>query len=56
MDYGVWVCAPDGRNTYASESFLRMVGITQEQCSNFGWGDVLHPDDAERTIGDGRSA
>ena len=27
-----------------------MVGITQEQCSNFGWGNVLHPDDAERTI------
>ncbi len=50
IDYGVWVCAPDGRNTYASESFLKMVGITQEQCSNFGWGDVLHPDDAERTI------
>ncbi len=50
IDYGVWVCAPDGRNTYASESFLKMVGITQEQCSNFGWGNVLHPDDAERTI------
>ena len=50
IDYGVWVCAPDGRNIYASESFLKMVGITQEQCSNFGWGDVLHPDDAERTI------
>jgi PAS domain S-box-containing protein len=27
-----------------------MVGITQEQCSEFGWGDTLHPDDAERTI------
>lgn len=50
IDYGVWICAPDGRNTYASESFLRMVGITQEQCSNFGWGNVLHPDDADRTI------
>jgi two-component system, cell cycle sensor histidine kinase and response regulator CckA len=50
IDYGVWVCAPDGRNTYASESFLNLVGLTQEQCSNFGWGDVLHPDDAERTI------
>jgi PAS domain S-box-containing protein len=50
IDYGVWVCAPDGRNIYASESFLKMVGITQEQCSNFGWGDVLHPDDAEGTI------
>jgi PAS domain S-box-containing protein len=50
IDYGVWVCAPDGRNIYASQSFLDMVGLTQEQCANFGWGDVLHPEDAERTI------
>ena len=50
IDYGVWVCAPDGRNIYASESFLKLVGLTQEQCSDFGWGDVLHPDDAERTL------
>jgi PAS domain S-box-containing protein len=50
IDYGIWICAPDGRNTYASESFLNMVGITQEQCSDFGWRDALHPDDAERTI------
>jgi PAS domain S-box-containing protein len=50
IDYGVWVCAPDGRNTYASDSFLKLVGLTQEQCSNFGWGTVLHPDDADRTI------
>ncbi|MBP8260744.1 MAG: PAS domain-containing protein, partial [Verrucomicrobia bacterium] len=42
IDYGVWTCAPDGRNTYASESFLKLVGLTQEQCSNFGWGAVLH--------------
>ncbi len=50
IDYGVWVCAPDGRNTYASKSFLDLVGMTQQQCSDFGWGDVLHPDDAPRTI------
>jgi PAS domain S-box-containing protein len=50
IDYGVWVCDPDGRNTYTSESFLKLVGMTQEQCSNFGWGDILHPDDAARTI------
>jgi PAS domain S-box-containing protein len=50
IDYGVWICAPDGRNTYVSESFLRMVGMTQEQCSEFGWGDVLHPDERGRTI------
>ena len=50
IDYGVWVCDPEGRNIYTSESFLKLVGMTQEQCSNFGWGEVLHPDDAERTI------
>jgi PAS domain S-box-containing protein len=50
IDYGIWVCAADGRNIYASESFLTLVGITQEQCSSFGWGDMLHPADAERTI------
>lgn len=50
IDYGVWVCEPDGRNTYASESFLKLVGITQKQCSDFGWGDLLHPDDAENTL------
>ncbi len=50
IDFGVWVCDAAGRNTYASESFLRMVGITQQQCSDFGWGDVLHPDDAAATM------
>ncbi len=50
IDYGVWICAPDGRNIYASESFLKLVGTTQQQCSDFGWGDILHPDDSERTI------
>lgn len=50
IDYGVWVCTPDGRNTYASDAFLKLVGFTQERCSNFGWGDALHPDDAERTL------
>ena len=50
IDYGIWVCAPDGSNTYASESYLKLVGMTQEECANFGWGNVLHPEDAERTI------
>ena len=50
IDYGVWICTPDGRNIYVSESFLRLVGRTQQQCSDFGWGEVLHPDDSARTI------
>ena len=50
IDFGVWMCDSEGRNIYASDSFLKLVGITQQQCSEFGWGDVLHPDDAEHTI------
>jgi formate hydrogenlyase transcriptional activator len=50
INYGIWVCNPDGRNIYASESFLKLVGLTQKQCSDFGWGDVIHPDDSERTM------
>ena len=50
IDYGVWLCDAHGRNVYASESFLRLTGITQEECSNLGWGDLLHPDDVQETI------
>jgi PAS domain S-box-containing protein len=50
IQYGIWICDPQGRNTYASESFLRLVGITQEQCSEFGWGNVLHPEEAEAAV------
>lgn len=49
--YGVWVSAPDGRNLYTSDSFLKLVGLTQEKCADFGWFSVLHPDDAERSLG-----
>jgi len=50
IDYGVWVCDPEGRNVYASQSFLRLVGLTQEQCAGYGWATALHPDEAERTL------
>jgi len=50
IDYGVWISAPDGRNTYASDSFLKLVGLTQEQCCTIGWDDALHPDDAKGSI------
>jgi len=50
IDYGVWVCAADGRNVYASESFLRLTGITQEQCADFGWARSLRAEDLQDTI------
>ncbi len=50
INYGVWVCDREGNNMYASESFLRLAGISQEECAKFGWGGALHPDDAAATL------
>ena len=49
IDYGVWVTDASGHNVYASDSFLNLIGINQEQCSNLGWTDLLHPDDVQGT-------
>ena len=49
INYGIWICDAEGRNLYASDAFLRLTGITQEQGSNFGWTDLLHPDDVAAT-------
>jgi PAS domain S-box-containing protein len=50
INYGVWVCEADGRNIYTSDSLLRLVGISREQSADFGWSEVLHPDDVEETL------
>ena len=50
MNYGVWVCDATGRNIYASESFLKLIGLTQAQCADFNWVSVLHPDDRAATV------
>lgn len=50
IEYGVWICDAQGCNTYFSESFLRLVGMTQEECSQFGWEAALHPDERQATI------
>ena len=50
IDYGVWMCDADGLNTYASESFLRMVGRSFAEIQEFGWLDRLPPQDVEPTV------
>jgi PAS domain S-box-containing protein len=50
IDYGVWICDTNGRSIYASPSFLELVGLTQEECSESGWGHLLPPEDAEATM------
>jgi PAS domain S-box-containing protein len=49
IDYGVWVCDADGRNIYASDSLLQLVGMKAEEAAQSGWFKVLHPDDVEAT-------
>jgi len=50
INYGVWVTDADGRCIYASDSFLRLIGLTMHQAANDGWGSVLHPGDLEDTM------
>jgi PAS domain S-box-containing protein len=45
MEYGVWTAEPDGANTYLSESFLKLTGLTLEEAAGRGWTRVIHPDD-----------
>ena len=50
IEYGVWLCDAAGRNIYASDSFLRLIGMTQKECSDLGWINALHPDDAHAAV------
>jgi PAS domain S-box-containing protein len=50
INYGVWVCDAEGRNIYASESLLRLVGMTAAEAAELGWTRVLHPDDVNATV------
>ena len=50
INYGVWVTDADGRCIYASDSFLKLIGLTMQQAADDGWGSVLHPDDLEDTM------
>lgn len=47
IDYGIWVSDSVGKITYVSPSFLRLTGLTLQECSEFGW---LPLDAAERTV------
>jgi PAS domain S-box-containing protein len=49
IDYGVWICDDQGRNVYASPSFLQLIGLTQEQCSEYGWAHAMDPEEAAAT-------
>jgi len=48
IDYGVWTCDAKGAATYQSESFLRLVGMSQGEVAGAGWKAIMHPDDLPR--------
>ncbi len=48
ISYGVWVCDAAGHNIYASDSFLRLTGLTLEEYCSPTWIRVLHPEDRAR--------
>ena len=45
----VWVSDPTGACTYLSRFWYEFTGQTEEQALGFGWLDVIHPEDRERT-------
>jgi len=49
IDYGVWICDDQGRNVYASPSFLQLIGLTQQECSEYGWAYAMDPEEANAT-------
>jgi PAS domain S-box-containing protein len=50
MEYGVWTAGPEGGNTFLSESFLKLTGLTQERAHGDGWTAAIHPDDVGPTF------
>jgi PAS domain S-box-containing protein len=50
INYGVWVTDAEGGAIYISDSFLKLIGLTQQEAMRDGWGSRLHPDDRETTM------
>jgi len=49
IPYGVWITDAEGYCTYASDSFLELLGLSLEQVQKFGWMDRLPPEDVQPT-------
>jgi PAS domain S-box-containing protein len=47
MEYGVWTADAQGGNTFLSESFLKLTGLTEKAADGSGWSRAIHPDDVE---------
>ncbi len=50
MAQHVWTSDPKGELNYFNKSVLEYSGLTLEQLTEYGWLQIVHPDDRERNI------
>jgi len=50
IQYGVWLCDAEGNPTYTSESFLSLLGMTQQQYCIGGSAGAIHPEEAPAVL------
>ncbi len=43
----VWICMPDGLNTYFNQRWVDYTGLTLEESYGRGWNTPFHPDDKQ---------
>ena len=56
IEYGIWICEPDGRIRYLSDSFLELLGVSAEEATG-SWGDRLPTaPQMEKVVADWREA
>ncbi len=48
IPFGVWISNFDGSVIYLSESFLQLLGMTLDECQDFGWMKRLSTEDKVR--------
>lgn len=56
IPFGFWTADVDGRMRYLSQSFLTLIGRTEEEAQGLGWAAALAPETAEATMRDWRAA
>jgi len=56
IPYGFWTADVDGRMRYHSQSFLTLLGRTEEEAQGLGWLEALAPEDAVETLRDWRAS
>jgi PAS domain S-box-containing protein len=46
----IWTAAPDGSVNYLSDQWADYVGLPAERLYDWGWEQVVHPDDLQNTL------